>query len=58
MQEIKGNCQYVVEEAISNKTGNSYKRLKVILNGEEFYKFILLDNRDIKYIEMLLKGVK
>lgn len=58
MNELyKGTCEYRVEKAISQK-GNEYTRLVVTINGKEFYKFLLLDNRDIAYLDMLLKGAK
>lgn len=57
MNEIlfKGTCVYRVEKAVSKK-GTEYTRLVIDLNGKQFYKFLLLDNRDIDYLDLLMKN--
>lgn len=46
---VKGNCQFVIIQDVSKKSGNNYKRLKLIFPDGYEKDFITVVNDEMYY---------
>lgn len=49
---VKGTCQFEINEAVSNKTGNKYKRLEIVIGGYRLNSFILINDDQLELIKL------
>lgn len=52
---LKGKCDFVLEENVSNRTGNKYKCIKLIFGDYQLRSFVLVNDDQFYIIERKTK---